>query len=164
MDIALGVQRHAGDDVAVVGDGVGRAAAEVVPDRPDPDVIIAVEGPRELQGLADRRQDSAGLDIPGIELQCGLETVDRLAVPQDRLDAAQASNKEGEWNELEIQCVGPSIKTWLNDNLVVDMFDSFDETLNIIAFRDTEPIGTIRVVMDSPAGFPAEKTNLRRGQ
>ena len=34
--------------------------------------------------------------------------------PQDRLDAAQASCKEGEWNDVEIQCVGPSIKTWLN--------------------------------------------------
>ena len=28
-------------------------------------------------------------------------------------------------NDLEIQCVGPSIKTWLNGNLVVDIFDSF---------------------------------------
>lgn len=45
--------------------------------------------------------------------------------PQDRLDAARASCKEGQWNDLEIQCVGPSIKTWLNGNLVVDMFDSF---------------------------------------
>lgn len=48
--------------------------------------------------------------------------------PQDRLDAAQASAKEGEWNDVEIQCVGPSIKTWLNGKLVVDMFDSFSMT------------------------------------
>ena len=45
--------------------------------------------------------------------------------PQDRLDAARASCKQGEWNDVEIQCVGPSIKTWLNGKLVVDMFDSF---------------------------------------
>lgn len=45
--------------------------------------------------------------------------------PQDRLDAALASNKVGDWNDVEIQCVGPSIKTWLNGNLVVDIFDSF---------------------------------------
>ncbi len=45
--------------------------------------------------------------------------------PQDRLEAAQASCREGEWNDVEIQCVGPSIKTLLNGNLVVDMFDSF---------------------------------------
>ena len=44
--------------------------------------------------------------------------------PQDRLDAAEASCKQGEWNDVEIQCVGPSIKTWLNGNLVVDLFDS----------------------------------------
>lgn len=48
--------------------------------------------------------------------------------PQDRLDAAQASAKEGEWNDVEIQCVGPSIKTWLNGKLVVDIFDSFSMT------------------------------------
>lgn len=41
---------------------------------------------------------------------------------------------------------------------IVDMFDSFDETLNIIAFKDTEPIGTIRVVMDGPAGLPADES------
>lgn len=45
--------------------------------------------------------------------------------PQDRLDAAQASCKAREWNDVEIQCVGPSIKTWLNGKLVVDIFDSF---------------------------------------
>lgn len=45
--------------------------------------------------------------------------------PQERLVAAQASNQEGDWNAVEIQCVGPSIKTWLNGKLVVDMFDSF---------------------------------------
>tara|TARA_A100001391_G_scaffold185263_1_gene153782 strand:- start:914 stop:2203 length:1290 start_codon:yes stop_codon:yes gene_type:complete len=44
--------------------------------------------------------------------------------PQDRLDVAQASCHVDEWNDVEIQCVGPSIKTWLNGNLVVDMFDS----------------------------------------
>lgn len=45
--------------------------------------------------------------------------------PQERLAAAQAGVRAGEWNDVEIQCVGPSIKTWLNGNLVVDMFDSF---------------------------------------
>ncbi|QDV66863.1 hypothetical protein Poly24_05510 [Rosistilla carotiformis] len=45
--------------------------------------------------------------------------------PEDRLAAAQASYKKDQWNDLEIQCVGPSIKTWLNGKLVVDMFDSF---------------------------------------
>jgi hypothetical protein len=43
--------------------------------------------------------------------------------PQDRLAAAQAACKVGEWNDVEIQCVGPSIKTWLNGKLVTDIFD-----------------------------------------
>ncbi len=43
--------------------------------------------------------------------------------PQERLDAAKAGYREGDWNDVEIQCVGPSIKTWLNGKLVVDMFD-----------------------------------------
>jgi hypothetical protein len=48
-----------------------------------------------------------------------------IYTPQDRLEAAMASYKEDDWNDVEIQCVGPSIKTWLNGNLVVDMFDGF---------------------------------------
>lgn len=56
--------------------------------------------------------------------QFGLVWLD-AHTPQDRLEAAQASCREGEWNDVEIQCVGPSIKTWINGKLVVDMFDSF---------------------------------------
>ncbi len=48
-----------------------------------------------------------------------------LLSPQDRLDAAKAGFKTDDWNDVEIQCVGPSIKTWLNGNLVADMFDDF---------------------------------------
>ncbi|MDR2169090.1 MAG: DUF1080 domain-containing protein [Planctomycetaceae bacterium] len=31
--------------------------------------------------------------------------------------------KKGDWNEIIIQCVGPSIKTWLNGEKVTDFFD-----------------------------------------
>jgi len=31
--------------------------------------------------------------------------------------------KQGEWNELEIQCVGPSIRTWFNGQPVTDIMD-----------------------------------------
>jgi hypothetical protein len=31
--------------------------------------------------------------------------------------------KQGDWNELEIQCVGPSIRTWLNGQPVSDFMD-----------------------------------------
>ena len=35
--------------------------------------------------------------------------------------------KQGEWNELEIQCVGPSIRTWLNGEPVSDLFDTMTD-------------------------------------
>lgn len=31
--------------------------------------------------------------------------------------------KAGDWNEMTIQCVGPSVKTWLNGEKVADFFD-----------------------------------------
>lgn len=46
-----------------------------------------------------------------------------INTPQERLNAAQKSFKKGDWNEIEIQCVGPSIKTWLNGVKVVDILD-----------------------------------------
>ncbi len=48
-----------------------------------------------------------------------------LMSPQEQLDVAKAGYKTDDWNDVEIQCVGPSIKTWLNGNLVADMFDDF---------------------------------------
>jgi hypothetical protein len=38
---------------------------------------------------------------------------------------------------------------------VVDLFDTLKETINILAFKDDEPIGTIRAVMPNPVGLPA---------
>lgn len=40
--------------------------------------------------------------------------------------AAEASYKAGEWNEMEIQCVGTSLRTWLNGNPVSKTFDYYD--------------------------------------
>jgi len=39
------------------------------------------------------------------------------------LVTSSAAYKKGDWNKMEIQCVGPSIRTWLNDVPVVNMFD-----------------------------------------
>ncbi len=36
--------------------------------------------------------------------------------------------KQDDWNELEIQCVGPSIRTWLNGEPVTDIFDTMTES------------------------------------
>lgn len=40
--------------------------------------------------------------------------------------AAQQAYKAGEWNAIEIQCMGPSIRTWINGVPVVNMFDYLD--------------------------------------
>ncbi|MBP5284712.1 MAG: DUF1080 domain-containing protein [Kiritimatiellae bacterium] len=49
------------------------------------------------------------------------------STPAERLETAKASFRPGDWNELEIQCVGPSVKTWLNGNKVADIFDDASE-------------------------------------
>jgi len=48
-----------------------------------------------------------------------------LNVVTDELkEKTKAPFKQGEWNELEIQCVGPSIRTWLNGQPVTDIMDT----------------------------------------
>lgn len=42
------------------------------------------------------------------------------------LAQAEAAYKHNAWNKLEIQCVGPSIRTWLNDVPVVNILDGAD--------------------------------------
>ncbi len=41
----------------------------------------------------------------------------------ETLETSAAAYKKGDWNTMEIQCVGPSIRTWLNGVPVVNMFD-----------------------------------------
>lgn len=48
--------------------------------------------------------------------------------PQERLDASKADWNVGDWNDVEIQAVGPSIKTWINGHLVADIMDTYDMT------------------------------------
>lgn len=40
--------------------------------------------------------------------------------------ASIATYKADDWNSIEIQCVGPSIRTWLNGKPVVNIFDYYD--------------------------------------
>ncbi|MDO5566822.1 MAG: DUF1080 domain-containing protein, partial [Planctomycetia bacterium] len=44
----------------------------------------------------------------------------------ETLKPAQETYKAGDWNSLEIQCVGPSIRTWLNGVPVSNIFDYYD--------------------------------------
>ena len=51
-----------------------------------------------------------------------------LNIVTDELTAkTQTAFKQGEWNEVEIQCVGPSIRTWLNGQLITDIYDTLSD-------------------------------------
>ena len=41
-------------------------------------------------------------------------------------------------------------------NHIIDQYDSFAETINVLAFDGRQPIGSIRVIMENDAGFPAD--------
>ncbi len=54
--------------------------------------------------------------------------LDTDLTPKSRLDAAKASFKKGDWNEMRVVCRGAKIRTYLNGNLVVDMEDDLDKS------------------------------------
>ena len=41
-------------------------------------------------------------------------------------------------------------------NHITDQYDSFGETINVLAFDGEQPIGSIRVIMENDVGFPAD--------
>jgi hypothetical protein len=41
-------------------------------------------------------------------------------------------------------------------NHIIDQYDSFAETINVLAFDGHQPIGSIRVIMENDVGFPAD--------
>jgi len=41
-------------------------------------------------------------------------------------------------------------------NHITDQYDSFGETINVLAFDGRQPVGSIRVIMENDAGFPAD--------
>ena len=45
---------------------------------------------------------------------------------QETKEAAFATYKKGEWNEVEIQCVGPSLRTWINGKPVANILDTVE--------------------------------------
>jgi hypothetical protein len=54
--------------------------------------------------------------------------LDTDLTPKERLDAAKASFKKGDWNEMRVVCKGSRIMTYLNGCLVVDMKDELDKS------------------------------------
>ncbi len=61
------------------------------------------------------------------------------------LEKATSVWKEKEWNQLEIQCVGPSLRTWLNGTAVVNMFDceSLTGFIGLQVHATKEPDGSV---------------------
>jgi len=45
-------------------------------------------------------------------------------VTPELIESTKTPFKKDEWNEVEIQCIGPSIRTWLNGQPVTDIFDA----------------------------------------
>jgi hypothetical protein len=45
-------------------------------------------------------------------------------VTEQLTEKTKSAFKQGEWNEIEIQCAGPSIRTWLNGQLISDFYDT----------------------------------------
>ena len=43
-----------------------------------------------------------------------------------------------------------------SSHFITDQYDSFSETINVLAFDDQQPIGSIRVIMENDVGFPAD--------
>jgi CRP-like cAMP-binding protein len=43
-----------------------------------------------------------------------------------------------------------------NGNHITDQYDSFGETVNVLAYDGDQPIGSIRVIMENDVGFPAD--------
>lgn len=58
--------------------------------------------------------------------QFGRTFLDDELTPPEVKQAAFDTYKKGEWNTLEIQCVGPSIRTWVNGKPVANILDPMD--------------------------------------
>ncbi len=46
-------------------------------------------------------------------------------IPAEMVEKMNKAFKATDWNEIEIQCVGPSIKTWVNGEKVTDLVDIY---------------------------------------
>jgi CRP-like cAMP-binding protein len=45
----------------------------------------------------------------------------------------------------------------IHDRYIVDRFDAFSECVHIIAYENREPVGTLRICLDSELGLPSEE-------
>ncbi|MGL6196497.1 MAG: 3-keto-disaccharide hydrolase [Thermoguttaceae bacterium] len=45
---------------------------------------------------------------------------------EEKRELAKKSLKKDDWNTMTVQCVGPSIKTWLNGEMITDLIDTLE--------------------------------------
>lgn len=58
----------------------------------------------------------------------GRTFLDDQLTTDEAKNEAFATYKKGEWNEVEIQCVGPSLRTWVNGKPVANVLDVVEST------------------------------------
>ncbi len=74
-----------------------------------------------------------------------------------RLKIAQSTAEKSEVYRFRHQVfVEEEGRFQVSDNHIIDQYDSFAETINVLAYDDRHPIGSIRVIMENDVGFPAD--------
>lgn len=74
-----------------------------------------------------------------------------------RLKIAQSTAEKAEVYRFRHQVfVEEEVRFQSPENHIMDQYDSFDETINVLAYDGARPIGSIRVIMENDVGFPAD--------
>jgi len=74
-----------------------------------------------------------------------------------RLKIAQSTAEKSEVYRFRHQVfVDEEGRFQVPENHIIDQYDSFAETINVLAYDGRQPIGSIRVIMENDVGFPAD--------
>lgn len=74
-----------------------------------------------------------------------------------RLKIAQSTSQKAQIYRFRHQVfVAEEQRFQVTGNHITDQYDSFAETINVLAFDGQRPIGSIRVIMENDVGFPAD--------
>ena len=74
-----------------------------------------------------------------------------------RLKIAQSTAEKSEVYRFRHQVfVEEEARFQASGDHIIDQYDSFAETINVLAYDERQPIGSIRVIMENDVGFPAD--------
>lgn len=74
-----------------------------------------------------------------------------------RLKIARSTSEKAQIYRFRHQVfVAEEQRFQVTGNHITDQYDSFAETINVLAFDGSRPIGSIRVIMENDVGFPAD--------